>query len=246
MKKIIPFTKDIKFNTKIYEISSISLENTLSIEENNVVDGEFIVSGDYKMNDSSINTEPFIYGLPFNINLDEKYDTDSLKVDIDDFNFEIINEEVLKVNISVLIEGEEKKEEVKEEVTINEEIQPDYIIEARKEKTDPIDEYIDIKNEVIKEDIMKEEDLFKQTDENTQYVSNVSNDKKVTSIFENFDSKDEKYVSYYVHIVRENDNIDTICTKYKITIDDLKEYNNIDQITLENKIIVPYINNETV
>ena len=34
MKKVIPFTKDIKFNTKIYEITSISLENTLSIEEN--------------------------------------------------------------------------------------------------------------------------------------------------------------------------------------------------------------------
>ena len=35
MKKIIPFTSDIKFNTKIYEITSISLEHNLKIEDIN-------------------------------------------------------------------------------------------------------------------------------------------------------------------------------------------------------------------
>ena len=29
MKKIIPFSKEIKFNTNIYEINSISLEHNL-------------------------------------------------------------------------------------------------------------------------------------------------------------------------------------------------------------------------
>ena len=140
MKKVIPFTKDIKFNTKIYEITSISLENTLSIEENNEIDGEFIVSGDYKMNDSSINTEPFIYGLPFDISLDEYYNTDSLKIDIDDFKYEIINEEILRVNIDVLIEGTIKiKEEEKQE-----QIEPDVIIEARETNDKFIDEYMGI------------------------------------------------------------------------------------------------------
>ena len=237
MKKIIPFIKDIKFNTKIYEIISISLENTLSLTSNNLISGEFIISGDYKINDSSINTEPFIYGIPFDINLDEKYNLENLKIDIDDFKYEIINEEILKINIDVLLDGlEEKlKEEEIDEITT---IEPDLIIEARKNKND---------DEVIMEDDNMDlytDDLFKQNDDEVEMVNKqtVIDDNNVTSIFEKFDSKDEKYVSYYVHIVRENDTIESIMNQYNVELDDLKEYNNIDQITLGNKIIVPYKN----
>ena len=239
MKQIIPFTKDIKFNTKIYEITSISLENTLTIEENNNVDGEFIVSGEYKMNDSSINSEPFIYGLPFDITLDEDYDTDKLKIDVDDFKFEIINEEILRVNIDVLIEGTLIEKESEKE----EKLEPDVIIDARKqtEETTNIS-----KNLIIKEEneMTEEKDLFKEIETKASPVLNQTEDNKVTSIFENFNSTDEKYISYYVHIVRQNDTIDSISSKYKVSIEDIKEYNDIDQITLGNKIIIPYIEND--
>ena len=224
MKKIIPFSKDIKFNTKIYEISSISLENTLVVDEDNDIDGDFIVSGDYKVNDTSLSTEPFIYSIPFDISLDDIYENDSIKVDIDDFKYEIINEEVLKINIDVSVEGEEK------EIPEEEEITPDVIISARKEKEEE-------RNDDVKEDLIEVEDLFKEEP---------SEVKEVTSIFDNFNTNDEKYVSYYVHIVRENDNIDSICNSYNVSIEDIKEYNDIDQITLGNKIIIPYKNNETI
>ena len=260
MKKIIPFSKDIKFNTKIFEITSISLEHNLSIEDNNIISGEFIVSGDYKMNDSSINTEPFIHGLPFDITLDTKYDMNRIKIDIDDFKFEIINEEILKVNIDVVIEGVELIELNEEEV---EEIKPDLIIDARKEKEDEalIEEMFiddDIFNEdddndrifnIKKEDIMTDNDvmdLFKQTDEEIIKVDKQDDlENTMNSIFNNFSDKDEKYVSYYVHIIRENDNIEMIANKYGVTVEQLKEYNDIQQITLGNKIIIPYIN-ETI
>lgn len=278
MKKIIPFKKDIKFNTKIFEITSISLEHNLTIESNNIITGEFIVSGDYKMNDSSINTEPFIHGLPFDITLDTKYDMDRIKIDIDDFKFEIINEEILRVNIDVLIEGIEITSLDDEEEL--EEITPDLIIEPRKEeietkeesikddlidigfgdeKEDDIEEnnnIIDLEDiKIIEEDEMRDgmnpyiaKDLFKQDEEKIEAVvsDNISNDEAVTSIFNNFSEKDEKYVTYYVHIVRENDNIDSISAKYGVSIEEIKEYNNIDQITLGTKIIVPYIANEAI
>ena len=95
---------------------------------------------------------------------------------------------------------------------------------------------------------MKESnDLFLQTDEKIEKVSSDNTSvQTMNSIFNNFDNNDEKYVSYYVHIVRESDNIDTICLKYGVSIDMIKEYNNIDQITLGNKIIIPYIENETI
>lgn len=247
MKKIVPFTNDIKFNTRIYEITSISLEHNLKIKDNNMITGEFIVSGEYKMTDSSINAEPFIYGLPFDISLDTKYDIDRLKVDIDDFNFEIINDELLRVNIAVLIEGIELVE-LEEDI---EEIKPDVLVESvRKENINE-----EIKEENIPETINKEEerlimntekleDLFKQDDEVIIPVME-ENQKEVTSIFNNFSDKDEKYVTYYVHIVRENDNIESICTKYNTTRDNLNEYNNIDELTLGSKIIIPYID-ETI
>lgn len=270
MKKIIPFKKDIKFNTKIFEITSISLEHNLSIESNNIITGEFIVSGDYKMNDSSINTEPFIHGLPFDITLDTKYDMDRINIDIDDFKFEIINEEVLRVNIDVLIEGIEITTLEEDE----EEIKPDLIIEPRKEQ-EIKEELIDIGFNVDIEDEKKDDiniddikviseddemrdnvnsyitkDLFKQDDDIVEAVikeNNITDEEgAVTSIFNNFNEKDEKYVTYYVHIVRENDNIDMISTKYGVSIEEIKEYNNIDQITLGMKIIVPYTTNETI
>ena len=266
MKKIIPFKKDIKFNTKIFEITSISLEHNLKIESNNIITGEFIVSGDYKMNDSSINTEPFIHGLPFDITLDTKYDMDRINIDIDDFKFEIINEEILRVNIDVLIEGIELTSFDEEE----EEITPDLIIEPRKEKVIEenlidigfgdskeddnitIDDMNIITEEEVRDNVSEYmvEDLFKQDEEIIMPVSNEENnifkDEAVTSIFNNFSEKDEKYVTYYVHIVRDNDNIDTISAKYGVSIEEIKEYNNIDQITLGTKIIVPYVQNETI
>lgn len=274
MKKIIPFKKDIKFNTKIYEITSISLEHNLTIEDNNIITGEFIVSGDYKMNDSSINTEPFIHGLPFDITLDTKYDMDRIRIDIDDFKFEIINEEILRVNIDVLIEGVELATLDEEE----DDLTPDLIIEPTtinkdddeiKEKLIDIGfeedendseeengdermiEDIKIDNCITNEDVNKyiTKDLFKQNEDIVEKVmsENNNNEEKVTSIFDNFSEKDETYVTYYVHIVRENDNIDSISAKYGVSVEEIKEYNNIDQITLGTKIIVPYtINNETI
>ena len=211
MKNIIPFTKNIKFNTKIYELTSISLEHNLMVEDNNI-NGEFIVSGDYKINDTSINSEPFIYGLPFNISLDNKYNAETISIDIDDFKYEIINEEILRVDIDVLIQGDLEE--------IHEEIKPDVLI--------------DIRNEERKENDMNE-DLFIEKEEPAVEVNNV---------IDKINTDNDQYISYYVHIVRENDTIDSICKLYNTNIEDIKEYNNIDKIILGNKIIIP--KNESV
>lgn len=239
MKKIIPFSKDIKFNTKIYEITSISLENTLTTEKTGEIDGEFIISGDYKMNDSSINTEPFIYGLPFNISINDYYEMDTIKIDIDDFKYEIINEEILRVNIDVLLEGKVKVEQEEKQ----EEINPDVIIEARKDKDEIIDEYIGL--EVEKMDIKEEKDLFKEESEVKEVSNEITSDKKATSIFENFSNNDEKYISYFVHIVRENDTLETISMKYNVSIDDIKQYNDIEN-TIPGKLIIPFSNDKAI
>ena len=46
MNCIIPYTKEIPFNSKIKEITSISLEHEMNINEGEIL-GNFIVSGEY-------------------------------------------------------------------------------------------------------------------------------------------------------------------------------------------------------
>ena len=113
MKKIVPFKKDIIFKTNLAEIISISLEHTLSVEEEHMIKGKFIISGEYKMLETSVNTDPFSYELPFVVDMDEKYILDRADIDIDDFYYELINDNVLSVHIDVAIDKlEEKKEEM--------------------------------------------------------------------------------------------------------------------------------------
>ena len=67
MKQIIPFKKELLFKTKVSEITSISLEHNLSLTEDDLVSGEFVITGDYKMTDASINREKFEFTLPENV-----------------------------------------------------------------------------------------------------------------------------------------------------------------------------------
>ena len=64
MKQLISFKKDLPFKTKVSEITSISLEREISVEDDGVVSGVFHISGDYKMNEGSINRENFSFDLP--------------------------------------------------------------------------------------------------------------------------------------------------------------------------------------
>ena len=112
MKKLIPFQKDLSFDNKIHEISSISLEHTLKLNEGNQISGEFIVSGTYKLTEASINVDPFEYILPFSISIDKKYKTKNINVDINDFYYELVNNQILSINIEVVIDNLEEKEEI--------------------------------------------------------------------------------------------------------------------------------------
>lgn len=196
MKKIIPFYKEIEFNTSLYEINSISLEHNLKIKDNKVV-GEFIVSGDYTEDEFSLKKEPFIYNIPFNIDMDDKYILDDVKIEIDDFNYNI-NSNKLELNINVSIDN----------IEVIEVIEEDNSNDEREEKVE------------IEE---KKED----------------NNCSLNTIFDSFEDKDEVYVTYNVHIYRENDTIDNIINLYKTSKEKLEEYNDLSNITIGSKIIIP-------
>ena len=146
MRQIIPFKKELLFKTKISEITSISLEHTLRLVEDNLVSGEFHISGDYKMTEASINREKFYFTLPFEIDLDADYISDSVSIDIDNFYYEVVNDDSLQVNIDVFVDGEKKKV-IPEEVAVEEEV------------IDSSEEVKEVEKEAVRdEDIKIEED----------------------------------------------------------------------------------------
>ena len=214
MKKIVPFKKDITFKTNISEITSISLENTLNLKDNKVL-GDFIVSGEYKVSDNSTTVEPFELKLPFEIDIDDRYDTKKAIVDIDDFYYEIESDNTLSISIDVLI---------------------DQLIES------PIEEIIEQPKSTILES--EEDTVTEDVKEERCIESEESNDKelvedKIDSLFSNISKDSEAYVTYNVFIVREGDSLESIMEKYNITEEELKKYNDLTDLKLGDKLIIP-------
>ena len=94
MDFVIPYTKEITFKTKIAEIFSISLEHEMDINDNEIL-GNFIISGEYKTHELSVNKEPFEYTLPFSIDIAENIDKETIAFEITDFTYEIIKNDTL-------------------------------------------------------------------------------------------------------------------------------------------------------
>lgn len=228
MKKVISFKKELPFKTNISEISSISLEHTINEKENDLISGIFYVSGEYKMTETSINKESFNFEIPFDIALDSRYDTSKIKFDIDDFYYEIINADTLKVNIDVYVDG---LNEIKEKERCIEEETLDSI------KVDKKEEVLPVKEERDNEPTINIENV----NENVNTNENINTNESV-NLFDNI-SNAETYSTYYVYIVKDGDTIDKILEEFKVTKEELSNYNDISNIKANDKLIIP-TNNE--
>lgn len=237
MKKIIPFKKDIIFKTNLSEITSISLEHELT-NEGEDIHGTFIISGRYKIADTSTNVEEFNYDLPFNIKIDDKYDVSNMIVDIDDFYYEIINNNVLSVNIDVLIDKlEEKKiEELKEHIMNIENLNVDEM-EDRLEELDREEEILDVFEEATQKEIVESKMIKERCIEDEEKPK--KDTRVLSSIFDNLDESNETYKSYHIYIVREGDSLENIIIKYGVTKEELENYNDLSELKVNDKIIIP-------
>ena len=241
MKQIIPFVKDISLAPKIYEITSIALEHNLKMENSDSVVGSFTVSGKYRINDISINEEVFEENIPFDITLDSKYDASKVTIDIDDFYYEIINDEFLRVHIDVLVDNlVYEKEKVEKPAEIKKE-ERQSIMPNKEERND------DLMNDNVIISNKNEDTLIREEDAKKEVKKEVSEEREsdITSKIETglFD-KEEKYITYKVHIVRDTETIDEITTKYNVSKEELEKYNDLNNIVLGTKIIIPISNEQ--
>ena len=234
MNLIIPFTKDIKFNSNISEIVSISLEHDYTVNDGEIL-GNFIVSGDYKSHEVSVNKEHFEYVLPFSVELTTRIERDSVDFSIEDFTYEIKNNDTLEVRIEYSVNALEEKEEVKEEI----EEEPLF---ERVEEDVTLEDMLDKINEDIRDDEEVEETDKEDTME-TEVIEqrDVTEDDKKT-IIDSINDADDAFVTYHIHIMKETDTIDTVCTKYNTTSNILSEYNDLSTVAIGDKLIIPDIN----
>ena len=74
--------------------------------------------------------------------------------------------------------------------------------------------------------------------QNSQLYNSNIDTKEIKSLFNNL-SDEETFSTYHVYILRSDDTIESVMAKYNINKELLGQYNDIDNIKLGDKIIIP-------
>ncbi len=250
MKQIISFEKEIAFKTMIGEVTSISLEHTLSFQGPSTISGDMIVSGTYKMTEASTLEEDFQYAIPVDIMLTKELEEDNRSITIHNFTYDIRNEDTLHLYIDVLVKGrevielEEAEEEViepvrEEQPKIDEEQVEDTTNDNKELLTDiEVEESQKVIDNIINTD-KKEEPVIKN--DTQEEVKTTTDTKVMNSIFSAFANTEETYTTYSVYLLRENDSIENIIENYGVTREELSYYNDLDNLNVGSKIIIPTV-----
>lgn len=236
MKKIINFTDDIEFRNNIYEISSISLEREFETTENDI-SGTFIITGSYRGHEISLNQESFTKKIPFSYHFEEPMDKETITMEVDDFTYEI-DQNKLCVEIEYEIEGDK--------MIFDDEREFDKFLENH--EVELVDFKDDIKEEekpIIEENVEvceqeKEEEKEEKKEKQEKQEKNEDREVKVdTEIMDTLTGGENTYITYHIHVCDESDTLEYIANKYKISIDVIKDYNSIDNISVGMKLIIP-------
>ena len=250
MKQIISFEKEIAFKTMIGEVTSISLEHTLSFQGPSTISGDMIVSGTYKMTEASTLAEDFQYAIPVDIMLTKELEEDNRSITIHNFTYDIRNEDTLHLYIDVLVKGrevielEEDEEEViepvrEEQPKIDEEQKEDTTNDNKELLTDiEVEESQKVIDNIINTD-KKEEPVIKN--DTQEEIKTTTDTKVMNSIFSAFANTEETYTTYSVYLLRENDSIENIIENYGVTREELSYYNDLDNLNVGSKIIIPTV-----
>ena len=235
MSEAFVVERDFLFKGSIFEITSISVEHDEDINGSNL-EGDFIISGDYRLHEISINKEDFSFKLPFTHEIRSNVNLDTVNLEITDFTYELNNNDELHVHIEYIVSGEQSLIEFADEKDLNE-----FLNKTDAEVVDLTEDEPRFK-EVSKEEILNipaEDSKKEETEEPKEEIkedkpSEISTNNIIGSI-----NADETYVKYHVHTVMQNDTLEGILDKYKITLTELKKYNTFEALEVNMKLVIP-------
>lgn len=233
MKKKIEIKKKIEFSSMIGEICAISLENGLQFIDGENIEGSFVLYGRYKSTAASRIEEDFRFEIPVEISLTEKVDPTSGKIDIADFYYDIVDGNCVLCHIEIEIEAFE------------------ILQEDRECDGDPIEEkeleipHIEekVQEEEREENLEKDNTIIQEKDYQTLEAEIVEEESSASNeCFFNLDSSKETFGTFIVYIVRQNETINSIIEKYQTSVEEIEKYNDIKDLSIGSKIIIPITN----
>ena len=233
MRKVISFDKKLEFKTMIGEVTSISLDPNLKFSDDNDITGELVISGKYKLTAASRLEEDFLFSLPLEIALSEQLEEETRNVYVDDFRYDVDNDDdSLNCHIDLVVEGVEKIEVENEEI-IND-----------RASIEPSENFYEDSSLLSDEMVKKINDNQIVAMDNVTSKDDIQDDKIVEnnstySLFSSFSDSDESFSTYSVYIVRENDTLESIMSKYKVHREELEDYNDLNNLMIGSKIIIP-------
>ena len=220
MNNIIEFKKDCIMKTFVAEISDISISHDYKIIDD-TIEGYFDVMGEYKVTKSSITKEEFSYTIPFTIALSSLIDKDTINLSIDDFNY-VVEKDILHIKVDLKMDYSEIVPEVSE-----------MIKEENKEDGEDMTEEVntDLKLETPTE--FHNELMLDEKKENENTIN------KVMEAIPDFG-----FDKFKVYIMREEDTLESVMIKYNVNMTTIKEYNDIENIKVGDKIVIPCVIDE--
>ena len=230
MKQTIPFKKSINFNNKFETVTSLNLEHDYKVEEG-LVKGFFNISGTTRSTEASLIDEEFKFEVPFEIALSNRIKHETVNISIEDFNYETSYNDTIILSINLNLECEEDEEIFSFINDLSSEIESDRGID---------EDFIDMEEAI---------NNFKDNEIDVSINVNNGDDKIIINNDEtinynniySFVSDKKDFVTYKIYFVKENENYESICNKFNITMEELLKYNEMKELQKGDKVIVPYV-----
>ena len=215
---------------------------------------DIALSSNYDLDSLLVDIDDFRYDIvsdkSLKVNIDLYIDGEVIDVPLERTIYKeelpIKKDNIIDLTDEILSSLKDTNEELPEKLENCEEIHEEAFEEATEFFEDTEDENfdilkesperIDLLNDMLTND--KENDMNKDLNININNENETENENINNNIFNTTD-EEEKYVTYRVYKVLEGDTLDTILTKYNITKEELSDYNNIENITPGDKLIIP-------
>lgn len=258
MQKIY-FEKWIDLNHELTELLSLSVDESINYKIESVgvrAIGSLIVKGEYNEG------KKFHEDVDMDVlaTFDKIVDQRDFNIKVEDFNYHIKDGNIqikIEVGIHGVVDGEDRyvkddslfekeavdeiedlirkepiieKQPLENNPTIDESLEKESKIIAS-QLVKPIDDYNDIKKEVVSKEKAVTEEIEEQLQEKI-YPS------KSRPIFK--DSSDS-IGTYYLYIVKENDDYESVASRYKIDEGIIRDYNQDKPLVAGNVLIIPYV-----
>ena len=107
--------------------------------------------------------------------------------------------------------------------------------------------YEEIKKEPIIPEPFKLEDDEEEKEEVLEIEPEIKEDRldiKEQETIINSSPKEDTYIVYHIHKIKEFDTLESIAKEYNTSVDMIKEYNEGENFEINNKLIIPCKNNE--